>query len=144
MTTERDDGGPAGPRSFEDDLIATQADRVRDDEGYARRLWSSLANVDWWHPETNSEGGYSFRAAGAVIAEMRGEGDYMDWYCCGPYAVVDDEVRRRLRKLGWIYCDTPEICDEPDCLEDVTCGWPSPNGYRNTCGKHAQFFKARE
>jgi hypothetical protein len=28
-------------------------------------------------------------------------------------------------------------CDEPGCWYEVTCGTPTPNGYRQTCGKHA-------
>lgn len=28
-------------------------------------------------------------------------------------------------------------CDEPGCWEEVSCGTPTPNGYRQTCGKHA-------
>lgn len=27
-------------------------------------------------------------------------------------------------------------CDEPGCYEPDTCGTPTPNGYRRTCGKH--------
>lgn len=27
-------------------------------------------------------------------------------------------------------------CDEIDCTRDVSCGWPSPHGYRNTCSDH--------
>lgn len=27
-------------------------------------------------------------------------------------------------------------CDEPGCFEHVSCGWPSDDGYRSTCGKH--------
>lgn len=31
------------------------------------------------------------------------------------------------------------ICDEPGCSNEVSCGWPSENGeYRRTCGKHYQ------
>ena len=29
-----------------------------------------------------------------------------------------------------------QMCDEPDCIEIATCGWPSPHGYRLTCGEH--------
>jgi len=28
------------------------------------------------------------------------------------------------------------LCDEPGCFDDVSCGWPSENGYRRTCGEH--------
>lgn len=38
-------------------------------------------------------------------------------------------------------CRMPEqfvpLCDEPRCLNEVSCGTPTPYGYRNTCGKHA-------
>lgn len=27
-------------------------------------------------------------------------------------------------------------CDEPECFEPDTCGTPTPEGYRRTCGKH--------
>jgi len=27
-------------------------------------------------------------------------------------------------------------CDEPGCYEQISCGWPSENGYRSTCGNH--------
>lgn len=28
------------------------------------------------------------------------------------------------------------ICDEPGCYKSAGCGWPSPDGYRHTCGQH--------
>lgn len=31
------------------------------------------------------------------------------------------------------------VCDEPDCEQLVSAGWPTPEGgYRRTCGKHWQ------
>ena len=33
------------------------------------------------------------------------------------------------------------ICDEPDCYADATCGFPSDNGYRWTCYKHSDHYK---
>lgn len=29
-------------------------------------------------------------------------------------------------------------CDEPGCYDEISAGWPSPNGYRSTCSKHYQ------
>lgn len=28
------------------------------------------------------------------------------------------------------------LCDVAECRELVSCGWPSPSGYRQTCGTH--------
>ena len=120
---------------FEKDLIAVLGPRIKDDE-IATQLWSALANVDWYNPRTKEEASYSFRSAGAMIAELRGEGDYMDWYCCGPHGVVSDYIARVLRKNGWIYDDMGELCDEPGCLNNVSCGTPTDDGYRSTCYEH--------
>ena len=30
-------------------------------------------------------------------------------------------------------------CDEPDCWEPATCGFPTDSGYRNTCHDHSVF-----
>lgn len=41
--------------------------------------------------------------------------------------------------LGWddpSPLDKEEMCDEPGCTEPTSCGFPTPNGYRRTCGKH--------
>ena len=32
--------------------------------------------------------------------------------------------------------DALGLCDEPGCFNYVSCGWPSDDGYRTTCGKH--------
>lgn len=121
--------------SFEEALRCGLGDTIKDD-AIAKQLWSALANVDWYNPRTHESAGYSFRAAGTLIARLRGEGDYMDWYCCGPYAVVSDHIGRVLKKQGWIADAMPAICDEPGCLGFVSCGTPTPDVYRHTCGDH--------
>jgi hypothetical protein len=121
--------------SFEQALRDGLGGTIKNDE-IAKQLWSALANVDWYNPTTREDASYSFRAAGGLIAELRGEGDYMDWYCCGPYAEVSDHIARVLKKQGWIADAMPSICDEPGCLNFVSCGTPTEGGYRHTCGDH--------
>ena len=42
--------------------------------------------------------------------------------------------------VGCPSCYEPEtlamLCDVPDCGREADCGWPSPAGYRRTCGRH--------
>jgi len=128
---------------FEVAVNRALGDQIRADDEMATAMWSALANVDWYHPETGNTASYSFRAAGDLIAAIRGSGHYMDWYCSGPYAQVSDHIARSLKKQGWIYDDMPAICDEPGCLEYVSCGFPIENGYRSTCGKHYREYKER-
>lgn len=52
-----------------------------------------------------------------------------------PFADDDDE-----EMFGCPNCRSPDsmtvACDEPGCWEKVTCGTPTPAGYRSTCGEH--------
>lgn len=70
----------------------------------AARLWGSLANGGWTH-ENGDTAGYSFRAAGDLIAAVIGDGDYMDWYCATGHGVCDAEVAELLGREGWRYSD---------------------------------------
>lgn len=72
-------------------------------KAFARSFWSSLANVVWKHDETQHTISYSFRAAGDFICAIRGEGNYMDWYCSGPVSQVDDEIAKALAQRGWCF-----------------------------------------
>lgn len=33
--------------------------------------------------------------------------------------------------------DIINACDEPGCVRQASCGFPTQNGYRRTCGRHA-------
>lgn len=85
---------------FEVAVNRSLGERIKSDDKVACAMWCALANVDWFH--TNGDtAGYSFRAAGDLVAAIRGSGMYMDWYCCGPYATVSDEISEKMAMEGW-------------------------------------------
>lgn len=89
--------------------------KVRESKSYAQNLYAAMCNNDFikndvWPILTEEAWSCSWRYAGGIIADMREEGDYIDWYCSGYHAVdgyvseciVTDEIRDDLLKLGWI------------------------------------------
>lgn len=94
--------------------------KVRDSEVYAQNLYCALCNNDFvkhevmpilkeqlWH--------CSWRYAGGIIADMRQEGDYIDWYCSGirddyeggyvAESDITEEIKQDLLALGWLVYD---------------------------------------
>ena len=86
---------------FENDLKVVFGNKMKSDTEFCKDVWSSMANIVWKHKASGEEYSASFRYAGGLIAEIREEGDYMDWYCCGPYETVSDEIKKGLAKRGW-------------------------------------------
>ena len=96
--------------------------KVRESESYAQNLYAALCNNEFvkndvWPILEDKRRSCSWRTAGSIIADLREEGDYMDWYCSGigfhdksgeteinyvPEGLVTDEIRDDLLKLGWI------------------------------------------
>jgi endo-1,4-beta-D-glucanase Y len=81
---------------------------------FAQAVYHSLCNVDWKKvvdDETmtiiklkgfDTTWGCSWRYAGGIIAEVTGEGNYLDYYCSGNEGMVDDIVEEVFGKYGWI------------------------------------------
>jgi hypothetical protein len=102
--------------------------KAKDSEAYAQNLYAAMCNNDFQKNEMmpilkGQTWGCSWRHAGGIIADMREEGDYIDWYCSGikgdggsdkepsdfvGEGHVTDEVRADLKKLGWVVVDTPD------------------------------------
>lgn len=100
-------------------------------DSYAQNLYAAMCNMQWQRTEVfpilkNELWHCSWRRSGGIVAALRGQGDYMDWYCSGiggfasladetaeetarwlksngyvAESVVTDEIRTDLAVLGW-------------------------------------------
>ena len=104
-------------------------DKAKASEAYAQNLYAAICNNDFQRLDVipilkDQRWSASWRSAGGIVADMREEGDYIDWYCSGignddvgygvdhrrangyvPESIVTDEIREDLKKLGWIVVD---------------------------------------
>ncbi len=99
-------------KHFERDIEELFGDKMRSSDEACENMWSALANVSWHHPDHTEwdpifneveTAGWSFRGSGAMIARVIGRGDYMDWYCSGPYCTVADWIEEGLKSRGWTF-----------------------------------------
>ena len=121
--------------NLEYDLRSTQwiCDKAKASDSYAQNLYAAMCNNEFtrndvWPILTDKRWSCSWRYAGGIIADMRENGDYIDWYCSGiredraePFnptleqielikitdkyvseSVVTDEIKDDLFKLGWV------------------------------------------
>lgn len=108
--------------------------KVRSSDTYAQNLYAAMCNrqfqkLDVMPVLKDERWSASWRSAGGIIANMREQGDYIDWYCSGigdglgngdidgnkgyvSESVVTDEIREDLKQLGWIVLD---IEDDDRC-----------------------------
>lgn len=107
-------------RDLMDDREVVQ--KVRTSDAYAQNLYAAICNNEFQKIEVipilkDERWSASWRSAGGIIANLRCEGDYMDWYCSGinpfyegrslgkgyvPEQTVTEEIRNDLKRLGWI------------------------------------------
>jgi len=76
--------------NLEYDLRSTKwiCDKAKAREEYAQNIYAALCNQDWqrndvWPLLAGQTYSCSWRYAGGIVADMREEGDYIDWYCSG-------------------------------------------------------------
>ena len=101
--------------------------KVVDHETYAQNLYAAMCNNVFqpnqvWPRLKDEYWSCSWRAAGGIVADLRGQGDYIDWYCSGIMGVgetdsfqgyvsestITDEIRRDLFAIGWTVEPHPE------------------------------------
>lgn len=105
--------------NMEYDLLTTDwiLAKTRASDAYAQNLYAAMCNNDFikremWPLLKEQKWSCSWRYAGGIIADMRQEGDYIDWYCSGirenydggyvAEGVVTEEIEKDLYELGWI------------------------------------------
>jgi hypothetical protein len=99
--------------------------KVRVSDTYAQNLYAAMCNMQFQKLDVipilkNERWSASWRSAGGIVADMREQGDYIDWYCSGigneglgngdfngdkgyvPEGVVTEEIKMDLQELGWI------------------------------------------
>jgi hypothetical protein len=76
--------------NMEYDLVTTDwiLAKARASEAYAQNLYAAMCNNDFqrndvWPRISDQKWHCSWRSAGGIIADMRQQGDYIDWYCSG-------------------------------------------------------------
>jgi hypothetical protein len=96
--------------------------KIKSRDDYAQNLYAAFCNMRWQKTElfpilSDQLWHVSWRSSGGIVAELRGKGDYLDWYCSGmgggdwgegdvtPYYVsestVTEEILNDLKQLGW-------------------------------------------
>lgn len=118
------------PYNLELELVSCDwiTDKVRSNDSYAQNLYAALCNNQFVKNEVIAilkEEAWSctWRYAGGIISDIKGHGDYLDYYCSGignvtydtvedeaafrkkqyvPEGEITDEVRADLFKLGWL------------------------------------------
>ncbi|MGI9450203.1 MAG: hypothetical protein ACR2QH_06155 [Geminicoccaceae bacterium] len=82
----------------------TGSERLRElarSELFAGLLYAALCNTTWRHVASDQVWHCSWRYAGKLVAGLRGEGSYLDWYCWGHEGELDEQVLLELEALGW-------------------------------------------
>lgn len=105
-------------------------EKLKSNDVYAQNLYAALCNNEFqkndiWPVLNNQTWSCSWRYAGGVVAGLRDQGDYIDWYCSGmggliptqdeyetrlaqgyvPEGTVTDDIRQDLALIGWIVID---------------------------------------
>jgi len=114
--------------NMEYDLLTNDwiLEKVRTRDEYAQNLYAAMCNNGFIKLDVipilkQQEWSCSWRYSGGIIADMRQQGDFIDWYCSGirndyqdedseklwnqrkyvPEGYITDEIRNDLQRLGW-------------------------------------------
>lgn len=86
------------------DIIDSQTikNKMRASKSYCKKFYAAMCNTNVYKVGAEGEWGVSWRSAGGLVADILGEGDYLNWYCSGNEGYVDDEIADDLNEIGWV------------------------------------------
>lgn len=114
-------GKPTHHMDLDIQLTPEIVTKVRSRDDYAQHLYAAMCNVSWqeqdvWEVLRDQCWSCTWRYAGGIVARIREQGTYMDWYCSGmgsddmnwwiqkgfvSEATITDEIRQDLAAIGW-------------------------------------------
>lgn len=102
------------------------------DKAWAHKLYSALCNTEWQPTDVldilkENTWSASWRSVGGIVADLRREGGYLDWYCSGYEGYVHSDIRKELLRLGW-------VCVDEDNVEERFGGHPSEDSWGVSTG----------
>ena len=105
---------------LEEDMKASELIQAKvQQDSYAQNLYAAMCNMQWQKTDTwpvlkDETWSCTWRSSGGIVAELRGQGDYLSWYCSGimdpeehirtgfvSEGVVTEEIKTDLATLGW-------------------------------------------
>lgn len=104
------DASPSGDEvNMEDDLRSSLfvSNKCKESDKYSQNLYAALSNNSF--VKFGKVWRCGWLRSGAIVANLREQGDHTDWYCSGfknfdgfvPEGNVTEEVRRDVGDLGW-------------------------------------------
>lgn len=97
-------------RFFHQSIAHLFGEQMKTSDELCQQMWGSMANVSWYHNQHIVD--HSFRGAGRLIATIRGEGDYLDWYMSAPSGQVTQQISEKMATLGWSHCPAVSLEEE--------------------------------
>lgn len=87
---------------FECIIESLFGDAIRHDDQIGRDVYSALCNMYWFSPN-GTRYSYSQRAAGDLVAAIKGEGNYLSWYCHQPSGMITYHIHQTMRQHNWTH-----------------------------------------
>jgi hypothetical protein len=131
---EQDEANMVNPdwqeNNMEYDLRTTDwiLEKVRNSNGYAQNLYAAMCNNEFQKNEfmprlAGRTWGCSWRHAGGIIADMREEGDYIDWYCSGirndAPVLLDEQFAELTEDQKKYYIETKSYVGEQVVTDEI-------------------------